>query len=199
MDCIETGIPGLLIIEPQVHGDQRGFFMETWHAKRYSEAGLPRQFVQANLSRSAAGVVRGLHYQYPEPQGKLVQVIDGRIFDVAVDIRPDSPTFEQWAGVELTADNHRQLYVPEGFAHGFCVLGDGATISYLCTRPFSAEYDAAIAWDDPDIGIEWPFGAQTDSQVGSLGLSARDRNAPRLRDVPAERLPRMEQGARPDS
>lgn len=199
MHCIETGIPGLLIIEPQVHGDQRGFFMETWHARRYADAGLPGRFVQANLSRSAAGVVRGLHYQYPEPQGKLVQVIAGRIFDVAVDIRPDSPSFKQWAGVELTADNHRQLYVPEGFAHGFCVLGEGATISYLCTRPFSAEYDAAIAWDDPDIGIEWPIESLVGPQEEYPGLSARDRNAPRLSDVPDGRLPHMERGAQPGS
>lgn len=192
MQCIETGIPGLVIVEPVVHGDDRGFFMETWHAKRYGEAGLPKRFVQANLSRSARGVIRGLHYQYPEPQGKLVQVIDGRIFDVAVDIRADSPTFGQWAGVELSADNHRQFYVPEGFAHGFCVLGEGATISYLCTRVFSSEHDAAIAWDDPEIGIEWPFGAQDETRVEKPGLSARDRAAPRLSEVPTERLPRYE-------
>ena len=181
MHCIETGLSGLLIIEPQVHGDERGFFMETWHAERYAAAGIPERFVQANMSRSTAGVVRGLHYQYPEPQGKLVQVIEGRIFDVAVDIRHDSPTFGQWAGVELSAANHRQFYVPEGFAHGFCVLGDSACLSYLCTRPFFAEYDAAIAWDDPDIGIDWPI--QPDR------LSAKDAAAPRLSEVPIEGLP----------
>lgn len=183
MQSIETGIPGLLIIEPEVHGDERGFFMETWHARRYAQAGLPRHFVQANVSRSSAGVVRGLHYQHPEPQGKLVQVLEGRIFDVAVDIRSDSPSFRQWVGVELSAHNHRQLYVPEGFAHGFCVLGETAMITYLCTREFSAQHDAAIAWDDPDIGIEWP--------VAPSSLSAKDRAAPRLRDVPPQRLPRM--------
>ncbi len=185
MDCIETGIPGLLVIEPEVHGDERGFFMETWHAQRYAELGMPLHFLQANLSRSAAGVVRGLHYQYPESQGKLVQVLEGRVLDVAVDIRRGSPTYGQWAGVELSAANHRQFFVPEGFAHGFCVLGDGATLSYLCTRPFSAKHDAAIAWNDPDIGIEWP--------IEPTSLSARDRAAPRLRDVPPERLPQFEE------
>ena len=184
MRCIETGIPGLLIIEPDVYGDDRGFFMETWHAGRYEEAGLPGRFVQSNVSRSSRGVVRGLHYQYPNPQGKLVQALEGRIFDVAVDIRSDSPTFRQWAGVELSGENHRQLYVPEGFAHGFCVLGEAATISYLCTRVFSAEADAAIAWDDPDIGIEWP--------IEPASLSARDSAAPRLSEVPINRLPRIE-------
>lgn len=181
MQCVETGLPGLLIIEPTVHGDARGYFMETWHADRYSAAGLPETFVQANVSRSGAGVVRGLHYQYPEPQGKLVQVLDGRIFDVAVDIRSGSPTFGEWAGVELSAENHRQLYVPEGFAHGFCVLGAGATISYLCTRVFSAEFDAVVAWDDPDIDIGWP--------IEPASLSAKDKSAPRLRDIPVDRLP----------
>lgn len=186
MECVETGIPGLVIIEPKIHGDDRGFFMETWHARRYAQAGLPERFVQANVSRSTAGVIRGLHYQYPEAQGKLVQVLDGRIFDVAVDIRGDSPTFRQWAGVELSGENHRQFYVPEGFAHGFCVLGEGATITYLCTRAFSAEHDAAVAWDDPDIGVEWP--------IEPKSLSSKDRAAPHLKDVPPERLPRVENG-----
>lgn len=184
MDLIETGLPGLLIIEPRVYGDERGCFMETWHARRYAAAGLPERFVQANVSRSSGGVIRGLHYQYPEPQGKLVQVIDGRIFDVAVDIRSGSPTFGEWAGVELSAENHRQFYVPEGFAHGFCVLAEGATVSYLCTREFSAEYDAAVAWDDPDIGIEWP--------IQPRSLSAKDRAAPRLKDIAPDSLPRFD-------
>jgi len=178
---IETGIPGLVVVEPVVYGDSRGFFMETWNADRYGACGLPDRFVQSNISRSAAGVIRGLHYQHPCAQGKLVSVLQGRVFDVAVDIRSDSPTFRQWAGVELSASNHRQLYVPEGFAHGFCVLGDSALLSYLCTTPFNAERDAGIAWNDPDIGIEWPLEPQS--------LSARDRMAPRLRDVPVECLP----------
>lgn len=181
MNVIETGIPGLLVIEPVVHGDARGFFMETWHASRYREAGLPDRFAQANLSRSGSGVIRGLHYQQPEPQGKLVSVLEGRVFDVAVDIRPDSPTFRQWAGVELSAENHRQFWVPEGFAHGFCVLGETALLSYLCTREYRAEYDSVIAWNDPDIGIRWP--------VEDGRLSDKDAAAPRLDELPAERLP----------
>lgn len=182
MRTFETGLPGVVVIEPTVHGDDRGFFMETWHAGRYGEAGLPRRFLQANVSRSAAGVIRGLHYQHPEPQGKLVSVLAGRVFDVAVDIRPDSPAFGQWAGVELSAANHRQLYVPEGFAHGFCVLGEGALLAYLCTAEYRAEFDAVIAWDDPAIGIRWPVKAGT--------LSPKDAAAPRLADIPRERLPR---------
>jgi dTDP-4-dehydrorhamnose 3,5-epimerase len=180
---IETGLPGLVVVEPVVHGDSRGFFMESWHAGRYGDAGLPDRFVQSNVARSAPGVIRGLHYQHPGAQGKLVSVVEGRVFDVAVDIRSDSPTFRQWAGVELSASNHRQLYVPAGFAHGFCVLGDSALLFYLCTTQFNAEYDSGIAWNDPDIGIEWPI------EPGSL--SEKDRNAPRLRNVPRERLPRM--------
>ena len=183
MKVIETGIPGLLVIEPEVHGDARGFFMETWHASRYQAAGLPGRFVQANLSRSEPGVIRGLHFQFPEPQGKLVSVLEGRVFDVAVDIRVDSPTFRQWAGVELSAANHRQLYVPEGFAHGFSVLGGPALLGYLCTREFRVEHDAVIAWNDPDIGIRWP--------VASGTLSKKDQAAPRLSGIPASRLPRI--------
>ena len=181
MKLIETGIPGLVVVEPVVYGDSRGFFMETWNSDRYGACGLPDRFVQSNISRSAAGVIRGLHYQHPCAQGKLVSVLEGRVYDVAVDIRSDSPTFRQWAGVELSASNHRQLYIPEGFAHGFCVLGDSALLSYLCTTQFNVEYDASIAWNDPDIGIEWPIEHQS--------LSERDRNAPRLRDVPVDCLP----------
>jgi len=179
---IETGIPGVLVVEPAVHGDARGFFMEAWHASRYRAAGLPGRFVQANLSRSGPGVIRGLHYQYPMPQGKLVSVLEGRAFDVAVDIRRDSPTFRQWVGVELSAENHRQLYVPEGFAHGFCVLGgESVLLSYLCTEEYRAEHDAVVAWDDPSIGVRWPLAGGT--------LSAKDANAPRLADIRPEALP----------
>lgn len=183
MRTYALGLPGPLVIEPRVHGDARGYFLETWHATRYRGAGLPARFVQSNLSRSGPGVVRGLHYQYPEPQGKLVWVPQGRVFDVAVDIRPGSPTFGQWAGVELSSENHRQFYVPEGFAHGFCVLGDTALLSYLCTAEYHPEYDAVIAWDDPDIGIRWP--------VEAAVISDRDAAAPRLAEVPPERLPPM--------
>jgi len=180
---IETGIPGLLIIEVQTYGDERGYFKELWKASRYAELQLPGCFLQSNVSRSGAGVIRGLHYQFPQPQGKLVSVLEGSIFDVAVDIRTDSPTFRQWVGVELSAANHRQLFVPEGFAHGFCVLGSGAMMHYLCTAEYAAAFDAAIAWNDPDIGIQWPMEPES--------LSAKDSNAPRLRDIGPERLPRM--------
>ena len=183
MQVIETGIPGLVVIEPDVYGDHRGFFMESWNADRYSDLGLPGNFVQANMSRSAAGVIRGLHYQHPQPQGKLVSVLEGRAYDVAVDIRPESPTFKQWAAVELSADNFRQFYIPEGFAHGFCTLGGPVLLSYLCTAGYVAEYDAAIAWDDPDIGIEWP--------VESGQLSAKDQAALRLAEIDPARLPGM--------
>jgi len=178
---LETGLNGVVIIEPQVHGDARGFFLETWQASRYEGHGLPGKFLQANVSRSAKGVLRGLHYQFRQPQGKLVSVLSGRIFDVAVDIRPDSEAFGQWAGAELSAENHRQMYIPEGFAHGFLVLSDYALFHYHCTSEYSARYDASIAWDDPDIGIRWPC------QPGAV--SEKDREAPRLRDVPVDRLP----------
>ena len=183
MKLIETGIPGLVVVEPVVHGDSRGMFMETWNARRYGACGLPDRFEQSNVSRSSAGVIRGLHYQFPNAQGKLVSVLQGRVFDVAVDIRSDSPTFRQWAGVELSATNHRQFYVPEGFAHGFCVLGDGALLSYLCTSEFHANDDAGLAWNDPDIGIKWPLEPKS--------LSEKDRHAPRLRDIPLDQLPRI--------
>lgn len=183
MRTIETGIPGLIIVEPLVHGDSRGFFMETWNAARYGDVGLPEKFVQSNLSRSGPGVIRGLHFQNPRPQGKLVSVLEGRVFDVAVDIRPDSPTFRQWAGVELSAENHRQFFVPEGFAHGFCVQSDSALLSYFCTEVYYPEYDAGVAWNDPDIGVKWP--------VGGGSLSQKDADAPRLKDIPVEKLPRM--------
>ena len=181
MNVIETGIPGVIVIEPVVHGDDRGFFMESWNSGRYEALGIPGTFVQSNVSRSGSGVIRGLHFQYPNPQGKLVSVLEGRVFDVAVDIRVDSPTFRQWAGVELSAENHRQLYVPEGFAHGFCVLSESVLLSYLCTEVFYSEYDAVIAWNDPDIDIRWP--------VDSGRLSAKDASAPRLRDISPETLP----------
>lgn len=183
MKVIETGIPGLIVIEPVVHGDERGFFMESWNSRRYGELGVPEHFVQSNVSRSGPEVIRGLHYQYPKPQGKLVSVLEGSVFDVAVDIRPDSPTFRQWAGVELSASNHRQMYVPQGFAHGFCVLSESVLLSYLCTEVYYSEYDAVVAWDDPDIGIRWP--------LSSGRLSDKDKSAPRLRDIGPEALPRI--------
>lgn len=181
MKVIDTDLPGVKIVEPRVFGDQRGWFMETWRRENYIEHGIGPDFVQSNASQSARGVLRGLHYQWPEPQGKLVWVSHGRVFDVAVDIRPGSAHFGRWTGVELSAENKRQLWVPEGFAHGFQVLSDAATFSYLCTRPYRAEYDAAIAWNDPRIGLDWPL-PPTD-------LSDKDRAAPTLDRVPVDRLP----------
>ena len=181
MRVFETGLDGVVVIEPEVHGDDRGFFQESWKASRYSSYGLPSVFAQANISRSACGVLRGLHYQYQQPQGKLVTVFEGRIFDVAVDIRHGSASFGLWAGVELTADNHRQLYIPAGFAHGFMVLSESALFHYHCTTEYDPGSDAAIAWNDPDINIDWP--SEPDS------VSTKDLAAPYLRDVPSERLP----------
>lgn len=181
MRVLETGLDGVVIIEPSVHGDDRGFFQESWKASSYGKHGLPVAFEQANVSRSAKGVLRGLHYQFRQPQGKLVSVMEGRIFDVAVDIRQGSSSFGQWAGVELSAQNHRQLYIPEGFAHGFLVLSVTALFHYLCTTEYAPEYDAAIAWNDPDIAVKWPCEPEA--------VSGKDRTAPFLRDVPDERLP----------
>ncbi len=181
MRVLETGLDGVVIIEPRVHGDERGFFLESWKASSYGSHDLPDAFAQANVSRSEKGVLRGLHYQYRQPQGKLVSVLEGRIFDVAVDIRPGSASFGKWAGVELSARSHRQLYVPEGFAHGFIVLSESALFHYYCTTEYAPQFEVAIAWDDPDIGISWP--AEPNS------ISSKDREAPRLRDLPAERLP----------
>jgi dTDP-4-dehydrorhamnose 3,5-epimerase len=178
---LETGLDGVVIIEPTVHGDDRGFFQESWKASSYGAHGLPTTFLQANISRSVKGVLRGLHYQYRQPQGKLVSVLEGRVYDVAVDVRPGSPSFGQWAGVELSASNHRQLYIPGGFAHGFIVLSSSVLFHYHCTTEYSPQYDAAIAWNDPDIAVKWPCEPET--------VSKKDRAAPLLRDVPVERLP----------
>jgi len=178
---LDTPLPGAKIIEPKVFGDARGFFMESWNARRYGEHGLPTRFVQSNVSRSARNVLRGLHFQHPQAQGKLVYVLEGAVFDVAVDIRPDSPTFGQWHGVTLSADNFRQFYVPEGFAHGFCVLSDSALFAYHCTEFYAPEYDAGVLWNDPNIGIQWP--------VEHPLLSEKDSQLPRLRDIPAHQLP----------
>jgi len=178
---LETGLDGVVIVEPSVHGDERGFFQESWKASSYGDRGLPTAFAQANVSRSARGVLRGLHYQFQQPQGKLVSVFEGRIFDVAVDIRRGSESFAQWAGVELSAENHRQLYIPEGFAHGFIVLSESALFHYHCTNEYAHQFDAAIAWNDPDIDVKWPIEPES--------ISAKDRAAPLLRDVPSERLP----------
>ncbi|NUR22713.1 dTDP-4-dehydrorhamnose 3,5-epimerase [Frateuria sp.] len=181
MKVTETSLPGALVIEPQVFGDARGFFYESYNEAKYREVGIDRRFVQSNVSRSAKGVLRGLHYQWPNPQGKLVSVIEGEVYDVAVDIRHGSPTFGRWAGVMLTADNHRHFWIPEGFAHGFCVVSEFATFSYQCTALYDREGDAGIRWNDAEVGIDWPVSAPL--------LSDKDTRAPFLKDVPAERLP----------
>jgi dTDP-4-dehydrorhamnose 3,5-epimerase len=181
MKFVETTLPGCIVIEPQVFGDSRGFFYESYNEAKYREAGIDRRFVQSNVSRSARGVLRGLHYQWPHPQGKLVSVLEGEVYDVAVDIRRDSPTFGQWAGVMLTAENHRHFWIPEGFAHGFCVVSEYATFSYQCTDLYDAKADGGVRWDDPAIGIDWPVSAPL--------LSDKDSKAPLLTEIPAIRLP----------
>lgn len=181
MKVIETGLPGCLVIEPKVFGDERGFFLETWNRDRYVQHGIGPDFVQSNLSRSARGVLRGLHYQWPNPQGKLVSVQEGEVYDVAVDVRRGSPTFGRWTAVILSAENKRQFWIPEGFAHGFVVLSELAQFFYMCTATYDASADAGLAWDDADISIDWP--------VAAPSLSAKDAAAPLLKDVAANRLP----------
>jgi dTDP-4-dehydrorhamnose 3,5-epimerase len=156
MKITPTRLPEVLLIEPDVHGDARGFFMESWHRKKFAEQGLAVDFVQDNHSRSAQGVLRGLHYQLQRPQGKLVRVVSGAVFDVAVDIRKGSPSFGQWVGAELSEANQHQLYVPPGFAHGFCVLSDRADFLYKCTDYYVPDDEYGIRWDDAAIGIDWP-------------------------------------------
>lgn len=172
MKALETGIEGLKVIEPQVFGDERGFFMETWQAKKFEELGLPTHFVQDNHSRSKQGILRGLHIQTQHTQGKLVRVIQGEVFDVAVDLRKGSSTYGKWHGVYLSAENKRMFWVPEGFAHGFYVTSESADFVYKCTDYYAPEYDLSIAWDDPELGIEWPL---VDG-VQPL-LSGKDENA----------------------
>jgi len=180
-----TGHPEVLLVEPDVFTDARGFFMETFHAAKYGAAGLPASFMQDNHSRSAAGVLRGLHYQLQHPQGKLMRVVTGAVYDVAVDIRRGSPRFGQWVGVELSEQNRCQLYVPPGFAHGFCVLSERADFLYKCTALYAPGDEYGIAWDDPDLAIDWP--------PMQYLLSDKDRTFPRLRD--SEHLPVYEAGA----
>lgn len=171
----ETEINGVYIIEPKVFGDNRGYFMETYNYEDFKEAGLDMVFVQDNQSKSKKGVLRGLHYQKPNPQGKLVRVISGEVFDVAVDLRKDSDTYGKWAGVILSAENKKQFYVPEGFAHGFLVLSEEAEFVYKCTDFYHPEFEGSIAWNDPDIGIEWPLG-----DIKEVLLSEKDKKAPVL-------------------
>jgi dTDP-4-dehydrorhamnose 3,5-epimerase len=175
LNFTETLLPGVILIEPKLLSDDRGFFMETFHAETFARAGLPASFVQDNHSRSRRGVLRGLHYQEPHAQGKLVRCTRGTLFDVAVDVRRSSPTFAKWYGVELSESNRLMLWIPPGFAHGFCALTDDADLVYKCTSLYRSEYDHVIIWNDPDIGIEWPFGDPI--------LSPKDAAAPRLRDA----------------
>jgi dTDP-4-dehydrorhamnose 3,5-epimerase len=178
-----TKLEGTVLIEPKVFGDERGFFMETWNAQRYSEAGINEQFVQDNLSRSRRGVLRGLHFQQPNPQGKLVYVLEGEVFDVAVDIRRGSPTFGQWEAYILSAENKRQFYVPAGFAHGFCVTSATALFAYKCTELYHPSNEGSVAWDDPDLNIPWP--------IDKPELSGKDSNGIRLADYPIDKLPKF--------
>lgn len=157
MKLVPTDIPEVVVIEPQVFGDERGFFLESWNRARFAEAGLDLEFVQDNHSRSAKGVLRGIHYQLARPQGKLVRVMTGSVYDVAVDLRRSSPTFGRWAGVELSSANKRMLWVPPGFGHGFLTLEDGTDFFYKCTEFYAPEDERCIAWDDPAIGIAWPL------------------------------------------
>jgi dTDP-4-dehydrorhamnose 3,5-epimerase len=175
MRFLPTALPGVLIVEPDVHRDQRGFFLETYHAQKYREGGIDVTFVQDNHSRSVRGTLRGMHAQRRRPQGKLVRVIEGEIFDVAVDIRRASPTFGRWVGVALSAENFRQCYIPPGFAHGFCVTSESAQVEYKCTAPYDPTDEIGFLWSDPAVGIRWPIAYPL--------LSAKDRTAPSLRDL----------------
>ena len=178
-----TALPEVLVVEPTVHRDARGAFLETWSAERFAACGIDATFAQDNLSTSARGVVRGLHAQHPDDQAKLVTVAHGAVFDVAVDARRGSPTFGRWVGLELTAGDGRQLWIPVGFAHGFLALEDDTRVLYKATAPYRPGAELAIRWDDPDVGIDWPLDALAPI------VSPRDAAAPRLRDVPGERLP----------
>ena len=176
MNIIETELPGVLIIEPRVFEDERGFFKETYSLERYQDSGITLPFVQDNLSRSGKGTLRGLHFQIKHAQGKLVQAVRGEIYDVAVDMRKDSPHFGKWTGAILSESNHRQLYVPPGFAHGFCVLSDSADMSYKCTDTYHPEHERTLIWNDPEVGVEWPV-------TENLILSEKDQQGLPFKEV----------------
>ena len=175
---IETEIPDLILLEAAAHGDDRGFLLESFREDTWAELGVAGPFVQENHSRSRKGTLRGLHFQTRPGQAKLVRCVRGKVWDVAVDLRPDSPTYKRWEGVELSDENHRQFFVPVGFGHGFCVLSDVADVAYKLTSAYYPETEAGIRWDDPDVGVEWPT---ADPQ-----LSERDKAAPSLSDIEAE-------------
>ena len=174
-------LPEIIMIDPDIHGDERGHFLETYQAHHYAKNGIPDSFVQDNLSYSTRGVLRGLHYQLGTPQGKLVWVVDGEVFDVSVDIRQGSPTFGKWIGVMLSSKKYSQVFVPQGFAHGFCVISKTATLLYKCTDYYSPKAERGIQWNDPALGIDWP--------VTNLILSEKDRTHPPLKKMPRGELP----------
>lgn len=179
MNIVECNIPGPLILEPKVFGDERGFFLESWNADAFVQAGLDLTFVQDNHSRSRKGVLRGMHFQNPGPQGKLVRVVRGAVFDAVVDLRRSSPSFGKWAGVVLSAENKQMFWVPEGFAHGFLTLEDDTDFLYKCTAPYAPQHEQSLAWDDPTVGIEWPLDGLEPI------LSAKDAAGVALADVKA--------------
>jgi dTDP-4-dehydrorhamnose 3,5-epimerase len=181
MKVVETDLPGCVVMQPEVFGDERGFFYESFNHGAEAQKLLLPPFVQGNVSFSKRGVLRGLHYQWSRPQGKYLTVLQGEVWDVAVDLRQDSPTFGRWMGVVLNDINRYHLWIPAGFAHGFVVLSEGALVSYLCTETYDRASDGAVRWDDPVLGIDWP--------VSSPLLSHKDSIAPLLADVPRERLP----------
>ncbi|MGZ8226048.1 MAG: dTDP-4-dehydrorhamnose 3,5-epimerase [Methylococcaceae bacterium] len=181
MQVIKTDLPGVLIIEPKVFGDERGFFMETWNQERYAASVTSESFVQDNVSFSRKGVLRGLHFQKVNPQGKLVYVLQGEVFDVALDTRVGSPTFGQWASVVLSSENKRQFFIPAGFAHGFCVTSDTALFAYKCTDKYNPQSEGSVLWNDPDLNIPWP--------VSEPELSAKDAQGVKLADFPKDLLP----------
>ena len=176
MNIVRTAIPDVLIIEPKVFGDARGFFFESWNARAFTLAGIRAEFVQDNHSRSTKNVLRGLHYQLHQPQGKLVRVLGGEVFDVAVDLRRSSPTFGRWVGVRLSAEDKRTVWIPPGFAHGYLVLSEAAEFLYKATDYYAPEHERTIAWNDPDLAIDWPM-------AGAPVLSAKDAAGVRLRDA----------------
>jgi len=181
MKVSETDLPGVKLIEPQRFGDARGFFQEIWQERRYAEAGIPGRFVQDNISLSRRGVLRGLHLQHPRSQGKLVYALQGEVFDVAVDLRVGSPHFGRWTGAVLSADTGRQLWIPEGFGHGFCVLSETALFAYKCTEFYEPAAELAVLWNDPGIGIEWP--------IENPAVSAKDAAGLMLSAIDVGRLP----------
>jgi dTDP-4-dehydrorhamnose 3,5-epimerase len=181
MKIIETELDGVLIIEPDVFNDTRGYFLETYQKTRYKNAGIKVNFVQDNLSFSQKNTLRGLHYQHPQDQVKLVTILSGKVFDVAVDIRRGSPTFGKCVGTVLSDENKRQMFVPQGFAHGFCVLSETVLFQYKCSDYYAPECEGGVAWNDPDLGIDW--------KVREPILSVKDEKFPRLRDIPAGKLP----------